>query len=296
VTRDHDVRLGDGRVLRTRDTGASGGDVVLLLHEPLGSRLVVDGLSATATDVGLRLVSYDRPGYGGSTPKPGRTIADAAAEVAAIADELGVDRFAVWGHSGGCPFALACAVLLPDRVVAAAVVSPLAPYQAPGLDWFAGMMDDVAQLHRLAAAGHPELQPALSQLAQALTATDPAQFIEFSRPTLPPPDQAILNIGVATRLLDGMREGLAAGVEGAVQDELALLAPWDVELASVGVPVSVWSGEQDRDTPTSHARWLAAAIPGAELRLSPEEGHLSLVYGRGREVIDWLAERLRRAR
>jgi pimeloyl-ACP methyl ester carboxylesterase len=128
VIRDHDVQLPDGPVLRIRDTGATGGDAVFLLHEPLGSRLVVDGLSATATDAGLRLVAYDRPGYGGSTPKPGRTVADAAAEVAAIADALGADRFAVWGQSGGCPFALAAAVLLADRVVAAAVVSPLAPY------------------------------------------------------------------------------------------------------------------------------------------------------------------------
>jgi len=296
VTRDHDVRLADGRVLRTRDSGASDGDAAFLLHEPLGSRLVVDGLSATAIDAGLRLMSYDRPGYGGSTPKPGRGVADAAADVAAIADELGVDRFAVWGQSGGCPFALACAVLLADRVVGAAVVSPLAPYQGSGLDWFAGMMDDVARLHRLAVAGRQELPPALSQLAQTLTATDPAQFIAFSRPTLPQPDQAILDIGVVARLLDGMREGLAAGVEGAVEDELALVAPWGVDLAGVRVPVRVWSGEQDRDTPASHARWLAGVIPDAELRLFAEEGHLSLVYGRGREVIDWLAERLRRAR
>jgi pimeloyl-ACP methyl ester carboxylesterase len=158
------------------------------------------------------------------------------------------------------------------------------------------MLDQVAQLHRLAVAGRQELQPALSQLAAALTASDPAQFVEFSRPTLPPPDQAVLDSGVAARLLGGTREGLAAGVEGGVEDELALVAPWGVELAGIRVPVSVWSGEQDTDTPTSHARWLATPMPTAELRVFPDEGHLSLIYGREGEVVDWLAEQLRRAR
>jgi pimeloyl-ACP methyl ester carboxylesterase len=118
-THDHDVRLADGRVLRTRDRGAADGRPVFLLHGGLGSRLVLDPLSATAA-AGLRLLSYDRPGFGGSTPQPGRTVADTAADVAAIADQLHLDGFAVWGESGGGPFALACAALLPDRVVAAA--------------------------------------------------------------------------------------------------------------------------------------------------------------------------------
>jgi pimeloyl-ACP methyl ester carboxylesterase len=187
ITRDHDLQLADGRVLRYQIAGTAHGDAVLLLHGALGSRLVHDSLSAAASDAGIRLVSYDRPGYGGSTPHPGRTVAAAADDVAAIADQLDVDHLAVWGQSGGGPFALACAALLPDRVAAAAAAAPLAPYQAPTLDWFAGMADDVAQMHRLAIAGRDALQQALPQLADVLTSADLARFVEFSSPTLPRP-------------------------------------------------------------------------------------------------------------
>jgi pimeloyl-ACP methyl ester carboxylesterase len=193
ITRDHDLQLADGRVLRYQIAGTAHGHAVFLLHGALGSRLVHNSLSAAASDAGIRLVSYDRPGYGGSTPHPGRTVATAADDITAIADQLGVDRLAVWGQSGGGPFALACAALLPDRVATAAAVAPLAPYQAPALDWFAGMADDVAQMHRLAVAGRDALQQAMPQLAEALTSTNLARFVEFSSPTLPAPDQAILN-------------------------------------------------------------------------------------------------------
>jgi alpha-beta hydrolase superfamily lysophospholipase len=104
ITRDHDLQLADGRVLRYQIVDTAHGDAVFLLHGALGSRLVHNSLSAAASDAGIRLVSYDRPGYGGSTPQPGRTVAAAADDVAAIADQLGVDRLAVWGQSGGGPF------------------------------------------------------------------------------------------------------------------------------------------------------------------------------------------------
>jgi pimeloyl-ACP methyl ester carboxylesterase len=292
TTRDHDLQLADDRVLRYQIAGTAHGNAVFLLHGALGSRLVHNSLSAAAADAGIRLVSYDRPGYGGSTPQPGRTVAAAADDVAAIADQLGVDRFAVWGTSGGGPFALACAALLLDRVAAAAAVAPLAPYQPRALDWFAGMADDVAQMYRLAVAGRDALQRTMPQLADVLTSADLASFVEFSSPTLPAPDQVILNTDAAASLFDNLREGLAPGAEGGIEDEWALIAPWEVDLAGVRAPVSLWSGEQDTDTPAGHARWLAAAIPGAELRLFPEAGPLSLVYGREQEVLDWLAQQL----
>jgi pimeloyl-ACP methyl ester carboxylesterase len=296
TTRDHQVRLADGRILRTRDSGTADGQLVVVFHDGLGSRLVADPVAAVATHAGLRLVSYDRPGFGGSTAQPGRRVADAAADVTAIADRLGVDRFAVWGTSGGGPFALACAALLPDRVVAAALASPLAPPDAPGLGWSAGMAEQVAQLHRLAATGRDGLQPALTQLAETLTATSLAGFVELVSPTLSPPDQAILTSDTAAHLLANLREGLAPGPEGAIEDELAVVAPWGIDLAGVRVPVRLWSGAQDTDTPPAHARWLASVIPGASLRELPDEGHLSLIHGRHHEIVDWLAEQLGRRR
>lgn len=226
TTRDHEIRLADGRILQTQDSGAADGQPAFLFHDGLGSRLVPDPLAVVATHAGLRLLSHDRPGFGGSTAQPGRRVADAAVDVAAIADQLGVDRFAVWGTSGGGPFALACAALLPDRVVAAALVSPLAPLDAPGLGWSAGMAEQVAQLHRQAAAGWAGLQPAMGQLAETLTATSLAGFVELVSPTLSPPDRAILTTDAGAHLFANLREGLARGAEGAIEDELAVIAPW----------------------------------------------------------------------
>lgn len=285
--RDHEVRLADGRILRTRDSGAADGQPVLLFHDGLGSRLMADPLAAVATHAGLRLVSYDRPGFGGSTAQPGRRVADAAADVTAIADRLGVDRFAVWGTSGGGPFALACAALLPDRVVAAALVSPLAPIDAPGLDWSAGMAEQVAQLHRLAAAGREGLRPALGQLAEALTATSLAGFVELVSPTLSPPDRAILTTDAGAHLFADLREGLARGAEGAIEDELAVVAPGDRadRRARAGPSVVRRTGPRHPAGPRPLARHrdprcLAAPVPGrgasvAHPRALPRGGRLA---------------------
>jgi pimeloyl-ACP methyl ester carboxylesterase len=251
-------------------------------------------LLATLTDAKIRLLSYDRPGYGGSTPQPDRTIANGAADVAAIADELGIGRFAVWGVSGGGPHALACAALLPDRVVAAAAAPTFAPYQAPGLAWFAGMAEGAAQLHKLATLGRDPLQQALPLMSEGFKGADPAGFVELSGPMLSPPDRAILDATVAAFLLANVRAGLMPGAEGWVEDQLAFVAPWGFDLASVRVPVAVWCGELDGLTPAAQAHWVAAAIPRAELHLLPNEGHFSLIFGHDHEVTNWLAEQLRR--
>jgi pimeloyl-ACP methyl ester carboxylesterase len=295
TTREHDVRLADGRTLRIQDSGATEAPTVVFFHGTPGCGLLHDRWLAAAAAAGLRLLAYDRPGYGGSTPQPDRTVADAAADVAALADQLQVGRFAVWGASGGGPHALACAALLPDRVVAAAVAPSPAPYDASGLDWFAGLPETNLQRFKLALAGRDALQPVLAQSAQAFVAADPAQLIALSGPVLAPPDRAVFDTDVAAFLLAVFRDGLAAGAEGWVEDDLAFVAAWGVELGSVRVPVAVWHGEQDLSVPATHGRWLAGAIPGAELRLLPDDGHVSLIFAREREVVGWLAEQLRRA-
>jgi pimeloyl-ACP methyl ester carboxylesterase len=146
---EHTVQTPDGRTLAVLQSGAPGGSPVLVHNGTPNTRHVYPPVSADAAARGLRLISYDRPGYGGSTPNPGRTVADCAADVRAICAALGIDRLATWGISGGGPHVLACAALLPDLVVAAASLASPAPFGADGLDWFAGMGQDNADDFRL---------------------------------------------------------------------------------------------------------------------------------------------------
>src|SRR3712207_4192656 len=155
-----DLRLGDGRTLHAYDTGAdpAGGKLaVFWQHGTPNVGAPPEPLFAAADRLGIRWVSYDRPGYGGSIPPPDRDIASAAADVAAVvsavADALGIDRFAVVGHSGGGPHALACGALLGERVLAVVSVAGMAPFGAEGLDWFAGMSDSGMASLRAAAEG-----------------------------------------------------------------------------------------------------------------------------------------------
>jgi pimeloyl-ACP methyl ester carboxylesterase len=165
-----------------------------------------------AAGAGLRPISYDRPGYGGSSPQPGRTMADTAFDVAAIADDLDLDRFAVWGASAGGPHALACAALLADRVVAAAVLASSAPYNAPGLDFFAGMSEGGTHLLKLATAGRDALRQVLSQAAGAVRVGAPEQWIEQMRPMMSPPDRAVFDTQLAGAVLADWRGGAGLAV------------------------------------------------------------------------------------
>src|SRR5580700_10125376 len=143
------VMTADGRTLAVEDAGTPGGLPVMVHVGTPNSRHLYGRTVADAAARGLRLISYDRPGYGESTPQPGRTMADAAGDVRAICAALGIDRLAMWGISGGGPHVLACAALLPDLVVAAASLASSAPYGAEGLDWFAGMGQENADDFRL---------------------------------------------------------------------------------------------------------------------------------------------------
>src|SRR5579864_6011560 len=153
-----DISVSDGRRLRIHEAGAADGPLVLVQQGTPMSGLLFESHVRDAEQRGLRLVAYDRPGYGGSTPAPRRSVADAAADVDAIADALDVERLAVWGISGGGPHALACAALLPDRVVAAAALGSIAPYEAEGLDWYAGMGETNVNEFGAAAAGEQALE------------------------------------------------------------------------------------------------------------------------------------------
>lgn len=237
---------------------------------------------------GIRLISYDRPGYGGSTPHPGRKVADAAKDVAAIADSLRVDRFAVWGISGGGPHTIACAALLPKRVVAAASLASPAPYPSEGLDWMAGQGQDNIDEFGAALAGAEELSKYLEHQRARMMEVQPGQLAQALESLLPPEDRAVLTGKFAGFLTSNMKDGLKPGYEGWKEDDLAFVADWGFRPSDVSVPLLLWQGRQDKMVPYAHGEWLSKRIGRAEARLTSEDGHLTLYQNRIPETHAWL--------
>ncbi len=282
----------DGRILAIEEAGDPVGRPVLCHNGTPNSRRLYGPHAADAAARGLRLIGYDRPGYGGSTPQPGRSVADCAADVRAICAELGIGRLAMWGVSGGGPHVLACAALLPDLVTAVASLASLAPVDAEGLDWLAGMgqlnADDFLLLQRDPAAARAKVE---AEREMILSAT-PAEAEGEIESLLSPTDKAILESGLGEYLHYVEHEGLAPGVEGWWEDGVAHAGPWGFELSAICVPVLLMHGRHDQFVPFGHGQWLAAHIPGVEARLFDQDGHLTLEANRVPEVHAWLADRL----
>ncbi len=274
--REFDVALPDGRTLHAYDTDGDAAIVVVWHHGTPNIGTPPEPLFDQADQLGMRWLSYDRPGYGGSDPHPGRDVASAAVLTAALADAVAVDRFAVMGHSGGSNHALACAALLPDRVRAVVGVSALAPFEADGLDWFAGMAPPGVATLRAAVAGREA-----KQRYEATATDDGSGFTALDRAALAGP-WSWFNTIVGPALRDGPG--------GLIDDDLAYVAPWGFDPAQIAAPVLLLHGGQDRIAPVAHAEWLASRIPAAELRVLPEEGHVSVLISAA-SALDWLAAR-----
>jgi pimeloyl-ACP methyl ester carboxylesterase len=289
------VQTADGRTLAVQENGDLDGIPVLVHMGSPNSRHMYRPISADATARGLRLISYDRPGYGGSSPSPGRSVANCAADARAICTALGVDRAAMWGISGGGPHVLACAALLPDLVVAAASLASLAPYGAAGLDWFAGMgkdnADDFLLMQEDVAASRAKMHDDWEK-ALATPVEDMAKGMES---LLTPTDAAALTGELAEYLSWSMKDGLAPGDEGWWEDSVAFSEPWGFDLDQISVPVLVVHGREDMFVPFGHGEWLAAHVPGAEAWLLDNDGHVTLLENRIGEVHAWLADHMKGA-
>jgi pimeloyl-ACP methyl ester carboxylesterase len=288
------VRTSDGRTLAVEDGGDPAGRAVLVHLGSPDWRHLYGPWVADAAGRGLRLIGYDRPGYGGSTPQPGRSIADWAADVRAICAALEIDRLAMWGWSGGGPHVLACAALLPDLVAAAASLSSLAPYGAEGLDWFAGMSQDNVDLNRLLLTDPAAARAKMDKDREGFLAASASEMVEGLASVLAPVDAAVLQgeDGMAAWGAYAIHDGLAPGSQGYCDDNRATLDPWGFELAGITVPVLLLHGSQDRFAPFGHSQWLATHIPGVEARLLDDDGHMTLVEHHIGEVHAWLSQRL----
>ncbi|NUU07548.1 alpha/beta hydrolase [Leifsonia sp. C5G2] len=260
----------DGRAVRYFDTGGDPATPVLIWHHGTPQTgAVIAPVAAEAATRGLRVVSAARPGYPGSDALPGRSVADAAADVLAIADALGVDRFVTVGASGGGPHALALAALAGERATAAVTLAGLAPFDHSP-DWFSGMASPDAL--RAALAGRD------ARLAYAETAEfDPESFTSRDYETLK---------GVWGALGANAGAGAAEGPVGEADDDLAYVAPWGVELRAVRTPVLLIQGGADRVVPAPHAAALLERLPNAELWIRPREGHVSVLTALG-VALDW---------
>jgi pimeloyl-ACP methyl ester carboxylesterase len=285
------VSTADGRVLTVREGGDPNGVPVLFQGGTPSSSLLYEPHLRDAEQKGIRLFSYDRPGYGGSTRKKGRTVADCAADVAAICDGLGVDRFCTWGISGGGPHALATAALLPERVAAAAALAPVAPFDAEGLDFYEGMGEQNVEDFGATLESEEAHLAAVERGREQLLAATPDELVAVWSTLLGPADVAVLDGEIAAFILENSRAGIEPSWEGWFDDEEAFVRPWGFELSSIRVPVLHWQGEQDKFVPFGHGVWLSEQIPAGESHLSPDDGHLTLFERRVPEVHAWLLER-----
>ncbi len=244
----------------------------------------------SAVDRGLRYIQYARPGYGGSAPLPGRRVASAGADVAAVLDHLGAERFVTAGWSGGGPHALACAALLPGRCAAAASIAGVAPRQADGLDWLAGMAAENLAEFGAAEQGEAEITAFLSAAAEVMATVTGDQVAAELGGLATAADRDALTGEFADYLAALFRSALSTGIAGWRDDDLAFTADWGFDPAEIAVPVAVWQGDQDAMVPFAHGQWLADRIPGARARLRPGDGHLTLILRHFGAILDDLAE------
>ena len=282
------IQTKDERALDVHEAGDPAGFPVVFHHGTPAAGLPYAAHAALASEQGIRLIGYDRPGYGSSTRAPGRRVADCVADVSALADALGLDAFAAWGISGGGPHVLACAALCDDRLKAVASLAAVAPYGADGLDWLDGMGEENHVEFGKVLDGEEALRPYCVTAADEMLKAKPEELVEVLDSLLGPEDKSVLTGRFAEYMLECDHHGLEHGVDGWVDDDFAFVEPWGFAVEDIARPVLLLHGEDDRFVPVSHGHWLAARIPGVEARIDAADGHLTLFERRMREVNAWL--------
>jgi pimeloyl-ACP methyl ester carboxylesterase len=265
---DADLLLADGRRLGYAVWGEPEGQPVLLFHGSPGSRLYCPDPVATAA-AGVRLITVDRPGYGRSAAAPGRRILDWPNDIEQLITALGIDRFALIGHSSGGPYALVCALAMPERITRMALVSCVVPLdEVPAAR--AALDDDELRLVELA-RNQPDQAAAAIADAAAWLVDQPERFLTLPRPE---PDALLLrDPAVRSMYLDMLREAVRHGLAGYVSDEVLERRPWGFRLGDVTSPVTVWHGGKDGYIPLAHAQAMAALLPRSLTNFHADQAH-----------------------
>jgi pimeloyl-ACP methyl ester carboxylesterase len=286
---DRAIVLPDGRKLSYAEFGAPHGAPVFGFHGTPGSRFMFRLVHEPARRLGVRIIAPERPGFGLSTYQHQRTLADWAGDVAILANHLGLKKFAVAGISGGGPYAAACAALLPARVTAATLVSPMGPLCPPEGPKTIGTSRYVT--FRLL----PHITPAMKgtfSLGRLMFLNAPDSIYGFILRRACAADQSILlKPDFRRNLLDGVSEGLRPGIRGVIQEMRIFCKPWDLPFAAVKAPVLLWQGMADRNVPVAASLRLAHLIPGCELRRLEGAGHY-WIFDHIEEVLKALLQKM----
>lgn len=271
------MQLPDGRVFEYSAAGERDRELLVFCVGTPSAVVEFPYVAEAAAARGLRSVICSRPGYGGSTRNEGRTVADAAADTAALADHLGADRFLVAGWSGGGSTALACAALLPDRVRAAVTMAGTAPPVEAGevwATWFPPPL--VEEIRALTTKPPAELVPEYEQGARGFAALTGEQLTLSDNQSAADKAALIEVPEVAEWLAQSIKSAVSSGIWGWLDDDLAWARPWGFDVADIRVPVIVRHGDEDRFVSIDQGRWLAAHIPGARLDEMPGGGHTTV--------------------
>ena len=281
------IELPGGRHLGYAEYGDRGGIPVICFHGTPGSRMQLEPPKGMRLPEGYRLIAPDRPGYGYSTFYRARRLTDWPADVAALADHLGLDRFAVLGVSGGGPHVLACAHGLANRLIGVACVSGVGPLHDPQAS--EGMMPTNRMITTLSRRT-PRLVRVLFNAQINWLKRNPERFMDTMIRQMPEPDQALMNDGLRALFAKDIASSSATAGLAAAQDFELFSGDWGFRLEDIRVPVHLWQGSVDRNVPSHHAELLASRIPGAHLHRCEGEGHL-LFLPRLAEILKTITHR-----
>jgi pimeloyl-ACP methyl ester carboxylesterase len=288
MERQGTTKTPDGRTLAFVERGAADGLPVIACHGTPGSRKARHPDPQLYVRHGVKMVAYDRPGYGLSDPDLGRSVADAAADIAAIADELGFDRFAVVGGSGGAPHALACGALLGDRVLRVGALVTPAPSDTDDFDFYEGLADINVREFGAALEGRDAIEAFITPYVESMR-EDPDVVIEEILSELPEVDREIASReGFRAVMRESFAEAARQGVRGWADDDLAFAKSWGFEPEDVHADTRLWQGELDVLAPRTHGEYVASRLPNASFELLEGGGHF--LDKQWAVVLDWLAE------
>ena len=285
------VTVPDGRHLEVEISGPDDAPVLLFNHGTPGGSTQFAGMAHEVHARGHRLVTWSRAGYGASSRRPGRSVADEVDDAMAVLDHVGADTCLVAGWSGGGPHALAQGALAADRVSGVLCIAGVAPYDTgDGLSFLEGMGQENVEEFGAALEGEASIRDYLDRARPELLEITGDQIVAQMETLLPPVDRESLTGEFGDYLAMEFRQAVSVGVDGWLDDDLAFTNAWGFDLAAIRVPTYLWQGSEDLMVPFAHGQWLAAHLPGAVVHLESGEGHLSIGVGLMGRMLDELID------